>query len=95
MRRAARTDDNQQAIVERLRQIGVQVEVIGKPMDLLVCPTCGPSKGQTWVMEIKNRNGKDTITKDQARFLERWPGRVDIVYSADEAVAAVLGEAMA
>lgn len=87
-------DENQGAIVDRLRQIGVQVEIIGKPLDLLVCPSCGPLKGHAWVMEVKNRDGRDQITKDQAEFIARWPGRIDIVYSADEAVAAVLGEAM-
>lgn len=93
--RIHRSDVNQDAIVGRLRQIGVEVEVIGRPLDLLVSPKLGPHKGETWVIEVKNRDGKDKITKDQAAFIARWPGRIDIVYSADEAVAAVLGNAMA
>ena len=97
MKRAGghRSDANQEAIVERLRRIGVQVAIVGKPLDLVVCPTSGPLKNVSWFMEVKNRDGKDKITKDQAKFMAEWPGHIDIVYTPDEAVAAVLGEAMA
>lgn len=87
MRRAAKVDGNQQAIVDRLRQCCVSVEVIGKPVDLLVC-----SRGETMLIEVKNPDGKDTVTKEQAEFLARWPGKVFIVRTPDEAVRMVLGD---
>lgn len=87
MRRAAKVDANQEEIVKRLRECSVTVEIIGKPLDLLVC-----CRGVTSLMEIKNADGKDALTKDQVNFLSRWPGVVHIVRSPDEAVRAVLGE---
>lgn len=89
MRRAAKVDSNQAAIVEALRRISVNVEPIGKPVDLLIC-----HRGETSLMEVKNPDGRDQITKDQAEFLARWPGRVHIVRSVDEALRAVLGKDM-
>jgi hypothetical protein len=50
MRKAARVDDNQGVIVDALRRAGISVEIIGKPVDLLIC-----CRGETSVMEIKNR----------------------------------------
>lgn len=91
MRRAARVDNNQSAIVKGLRQIGIAVEIIGKPVDLLVWHL-----GVTSIMEIKNADGFDRLTKDQIEFIARWPGPIHIVRNLDEAVAAVIGkEAMA
>jgi hypothetical protein len=89
VRRAARTDVNQHAIIEALHRCGVSVEVIGKPVDLLVC-----SRGVTSLVEVKNpdrERGGDGLTKAQVEFLARWPGTVHVVQSADEAVRAVLG----
>lgn len=85
MRRAARIDSTQQAIVERLRECSVTVEIIGKPVDLLVC-----HKGETMLLECKGVDGR--LTKDQVEFIARWPGKIHIVYTPDEAVRAVLGE---
>lgn len=86
-RYAANVDKNQSAIVEALRRIGVTVEIIGKPLDLLVC-----CRGETMLLEVKNPEGLDRFTKEQAEFLARWPGRTHIVRSEEEAVRAVLGE---
>ena len=71
----------------RLRQCAVSVEIIGKPVDLLIC-----CRGETSLMEVKNPDGKDTLTKDQVEFIARWPGVVHVVRSVDEAIRAVLGE---
>jgi len=94
MRRAAKVDGTQQAIVERLRACSVSVEVIGKPVDLLVC-----CRGETSLMECKSERptsegGGHGLTKDQVEFLARWPGKVHIVKTPDEALRAVLGEAV-
>lgn len=87
MRRAAKIDATQTAIVEALRGCGVHVECIGKPVDLLV------SWRNVWsVIEVKNAEGKNQLTADQVRFIERSQGPVHIVRTPDEALRAVLGE---
>lgn len=92
MRRAARVDSTQQEIVAALRKCGVAVEIIGKPVDLLVC-----CRGETSLVECKSlrptsEGGGHGLTKDQVDFIARWPGKLHIVKSATEAVRAVLGE---
>lgn len=92
MRRAAKVDANQQAIVDRLRECSVSVEIIGKPVDLLVC-----CRGETSLMECKSERptsegGSNGLTKDQVEFIARWPGKIHVVRTPDEAVRAVLGE---
>ena len=104
MRRAAKIDLTQPAIVEALTRIGVAVEFIGKPLDLLVhskafCPHCHGElpKGKTELMECKDpsREGwKDEFTKAQVEFIARWPGVIHVARSPEEAVRLVLGEAM-
>lgn len=86
MRRAAKVDANQVAIVKALRLCGISVEVIGKPVDLLVC-----HRKVTSLMEIKNIDGGNRLTKDQVEFIARWPGTIHVVRTEQEAVAAVLG----
>lgn len=87
MRRAAKTDGNQSAIVDALKRIGVAVEYIKKPVDLLVC-----HRGTTALMEVKNPDGGDRLTKDQIEFIARWPGTIYVVRSVEEALKAVLGK---
>jgi len=86
MRRAAKQDYNQSQIIDSLRKCSVSVEIIGKPVDLLLC-----HKGETSLMEVKNPDGKDTLTKAQVEFIARWPGRVHVVRSVREALEAVIG----
>ena len=86
-RRAAKIDDNQPDIIRALKACGIQVEIIGKPVDLLVY---NPHSKETSLVECKATDGR--FTEDQVRFLERWSGPVHIVRSPEEAVAAVLGE---
>ena len=84
-------DENQQAIVDALKRVGVSVEIIGKPVDLLIC-----CRGETALLEVKNPDGGDRLTKDQVEFIARWPGKIHIARSVDEALRLVLGaEAMA
>lgn len=104
MRRAARVDENQAAIIDALKRVGVSVEIIGKPLDLLIwsvarCPHCGGAlaDGKTELMEVKNpeRTSADPQsrwTKEQAEFLARWYGKVHVVRTPEEAVRLVLGE---
>ena len=85
MRRALKIDENQPEIIKALKAAGVQVEVIGKPVDLLLC-----CRGETSLMEIKGHDGR--FTKDQVEFIARWPGKVHIVKTIEEAIKAVIGE---
>ena len=76
--------------MDALKRVGVSVEIIGKPVDLLIC-----CRGETALMEVKNPDGGDRLTKDQIEFIARWPGKVWIAHSVDEALRLVLGaEAM-
>lgn len=86
MRRAAKVDANQDAIVKALRRCGVAVEIIGKPVDLLVC-----HRGVTALAEVKNEDGRDQLTKEQVAFIARWPGKVHIWKSAEQALKDVIG----
>jgi hypothetical protein len=91
VRRAAKVDATQKAIVDALRAIAVSVEIIGKPVDLLVC-----CRGETSLMEVKSakdvhRHSGGGLTKDQVEFIARWPGKIHIVSTPEEAVRAVLG----
>jgi hypothetical protein len=74
-------------VVDALKRIGVSVEIIGKPVDLLIC-----HRGETALMEIKNADGRDRLTKEQIEFIARWPGKVHVVHTAEEAVREVLGK---
>ena len=85
-RRAAKIDDNQPDIIRALKAVGVSVEIIGKPVDLLVY---NPRTKETSLLECKALDGR--YTKDQVEFMARWPGPVHVARSAEEAVAAVLG----
>lgn len=87
MRRAAKIDRTQTAIVDALRRIGVSVEIIGKPLDLLAC-----HRGETMLIECKAPGGG--FTQAQVEFIGRWPGRIIVARNADEAIREVLGKAM-
>jgi hypothetical protein len=80
MRRAARVDANQDAIVSALRAAGAYVWIVGLPVDLLV-----GYRNHTYLVEIKT-NAKQRLTPLQADFFENWKGgtlaRVDSPESA-------------
>ena len=84
-RRAARIDDNQPDIIRALKAIGCSVEIIGKPVDLLL-----HYRGVYSLMECKATDGR--FTKDQVEFFARWPGTVHVAHSPEEAVRLVIGE---
>ena len=85
MRHAARTDPTMTEVMKALRAIGATVYYCKLPLDLLVC-----HRGVTMLVEVKEEGGR--LTQVQQAFLETWPGKVLIVRSPSEAVAAVLGE---
>jgi Holliday junction resolvase len=88
MRKAAKIDDNQKAIVNVLRQIGASVQSLaatgkGCP-DLLV-----GYHGINYLMEVKDGDkvlSKQELTIHQKHWHSIWRGSVHIVKSVDEAL---------
>ena len=64
MRRAAKQDANAAELVEYARNLGMVVDYIGLPVDLLV-----GHNGTFYPVEIKGKNGK--YTKEQERFMRQ------------------------
>jgi hypothetical protein len=85
MRRAARVDATQEAIVSALRAAGAYVWVIGLPVDLLV-----GYKGHTFCVEVKSGPRK-RLTKLQADFFENWSGSTLARIDSPEAALRMIG----
>lgn len=96
MRRAAKVDANQNEITAALRKVGATVQHLhsigaGCP-DLLV-----GLGGQNYLLEIKDGSlppSKRKLTRDELAWHGWWAGEVFVVHNVDDAVRAVLGEAM-
>jgi len=72
VRYALRTDANQTAVISALEAAGATVDVIGKPLDLLV-----GIRGQFFLLEVKDGakiKSAQKPTKAQDRFFKRWYG---------------------
>jgi Holliday junction resolvase len=87
--RGRKTDANQAAIVAVLREVGasvVDLSAVGKGVpDLLV-----GYRGQTYLLEVKNRKGRNRITADQEVFYAWWRGaEAVIVYNENDALMAI------
>ena len=80
MRRAARRDDSEAAIVEHLRAIGYSVQQLSDPdvPDLLVARA-----GRMWLLECKSDGGG--LRPGQREWIQRWPAPVGVVRSPAEA----------
>jgi hypothetical protein len=85
MRRAARVDANQEAIVSALRAANAYVWIIGLPVDLLV-----GYKGHTFLVELKSGPRK-RLTKLQADFFENWSGSTLARIDCPEAALRMIG----
>lgn len=79
-----RSDNNQQEIVKALRKIGCSVEVIGRPVDLLV-----GYRARNFLFEVKNLEGLNKETPAQKKFFGEWNGQVRKIYNAKEAIDVV------
>jgi Holliday junction resolvase len=85
MRRAARIDSTHTEIVRVLRQLGVAVYNVKKPVDLLCF-----HRGVYYLVEVKGSHKE--LTKEQEEFMQRWPGPVHVVRTPDDAIRAVMGD---
>lgn len=93
MRRAAKTDDNHQAIVKALRKVGatvVSLAAVGHGVpDLLV-----GLGGKTMLMEIKDGKKPPSarqLTPDQQKFFAAWQGGPLAVVDGPEAALRMAG----
>ena len=84
MRRRHRSDNNQNEIVKALEAIGCDVFKIDRPVDLLV-----GYRSRNFLIECKNKKGKNKLTEFQEKWIPSWRGQVRIVHTADEAIALV------
>lgn len=91
MRRAARIDANQVAVVAALRAAGASVQPLATVGD--GCPDLLVGfRGVNLLMECKDGRktpGNRPLTDPQKEWLAAWRGRVVVVLSADEAVRAL------
>jgi len=85
MRRAARIDANQEAVVIALRAAGAYVWMIGLPVDLLV-----GYKGHTFLVEIKD-GPKKRLTALQEAFFAKWAGGTLVRVDGPEAALRMIG----
>ena len=89
--RKKRVDLNQHEIAMALLRYGANVlslaQIGGGVPDLVVAYA-----GETVLMEVKNpktRHGKAGLSPGQKKFADSWPGRVFVVRTIDEALAAM------
>ena len=73
-----RRDVNEPAIIATLEAHGCTVERLHTPLDLLV-----GFGGQTFLVEVKQPNGKMTGT--QTEFLETWTGNAWVLRTEEQA----------
>ena len=85
IRRAARIDANQTAVVSALRAAGAYVWIIGLPVDLLV-----GYKGHTFLVEVKDGPRK-RLTALQQDFFDNWSGGTLARIDGPEAALRMIG----
>lgn len=91
MRLDARTDDNQNEIVQALRSVGASVAITSALGSGFVDIVAG-YRGINYPIEIKDGSkppSKRKLTPDEQEFHDLWRGAVIVVLSIDEALEAV------
>jgi len=85
IRRAARVDANQTAVISALRAAGAYVWIIGLPVDLLV-----GYKGHSFLVEVKDGPRK-RLTALQEDFFNNWSGSTLARIDGPEAALRMIG----
>lgn len=89
MRYALRVDANQTAVISALEAAGATVQVVGKPLDLLV-----GIRGKWLLLEVKDgakSKSRQKPTKAQQTFFERFPGYPWAIVDGPEAALRAIG----
>lgn len=89
MRHALRVDANQTAVISALRAAGATVEVVGKPLDLLV-----GIRNQWMLIEVKDGakcKSAQKPTMAQQAFFERWAGYPWAIVDSPESALRAIG----
>ena len=89
MRFALRVDANQKQVISALEAAGATVDVIGKPVDLLV-----GLRGKLVLIEVKDGNrppSRRKKTSAQEEFFKRWAGYPVVLVDSPEAALRALG----
>lgn len=96
MRRAARIDGSQTAIVEALRAAGCSVAITsalgGGFPDLVVGRDDGWINARVFLLEVKDPSqppSKRKLTKAEQKFKDNWCGHYAVVETPEEALRAV------
>lgn len=96
MRRAAKVDTNQRAVVDAFRAAGASVQslaIVGQGVpDLLVGIQCHGGRRLNLLVEVKDGNrapSEQKLTEHQTRWHTSWRGSVHVVTSAAEAITLV------
>ena len=74
MRRNKKRDANEPEIIAILEFVFCTVYSLDKPLDLLV-----GYRGRTFILEVKNPEGKNRIEKDQQEFFDEWTGGAALI----------------
>lgn len=74
-----RSDGNAKAIIDAMRKMGASVEIIDRPLDVLV-----GFRGVTAIAEIKTPRGK--LRASQTAFLDGWRGMSRVLRSVDDGI---------
>jgi hypothetical protein len=85
---AKRIDANQEAVISALEAAGAQVDIVGRPLDLLV-----GKWGKFMFMEVKNPNvpkADRQLTAGQEKFFKRWEGYPICMVDSPEAAIRML-----
>ena len=88
-RYALRVDANQSAVVSALEAAGATVQIVGKPLDLLV-----GIRGKFMLIEVKDGakvKSAQKPTKAQEKFFERFPGYPWAIVDGPEAALRAIG----
>lgn len=96
-RRAAKVDQNQAEIVAALRAVGAGIQhlhMIGQGCPDLLVGVMDRETGErrNYLFEIKDGTKKpsaQSLTPDEERWEENWPGQYQVVRTVDEALRAI------
>lgn len=91
MRRAAKTDANQQEIVSALRKVGASVQILSAVGD--GCPDIAVGfRGLNYFLEIKDGAKPASarrLTPDQETWFGEWRGQACVVHTVNEALQSI------